>query len=301
MTPAGVPVGLRLRRQGAKVRGKVEGQMTDRAVAAAVSYVQDRAGIVPEVALVLGSGLGALADAAEGVAVPYADIPGFPVSTAPGHAGRLILGRLFGRACVVMQGRVHMYEGYSPQEVAFPIRVMAALGARTLVLTNAAGGMHPEDRVGNLVVIEDHLSLAIASGLDPLRGPNDPAAGPRFVSMNRAYDPGLVALAEGLGGLRRGTYGHVVGPSFEPPALIRLLKLAGCDLVGMSTVPEVIAARHLGLRVLAVSAVTNIAVDSVASPHVTTEAEVWEAARTVEPKLLALMRDLIPALPEATA
>lgn len=298
MTPAGVPVGLRLRRQGAKVRGKVEGQMTDRAVAAAVSYVQDRAGIVPEVALVLGSGLGALADAAEGVAVPYADIPGFPVSTAPGHAGRLILGRLFGRACVVMQGRVHMYEGYSPQEVAFPIRVMAALGARTLVLTNAAGGMHPEDRVGNLVVIEDHLSLAIASGLDPLRGPNDPAAGPRFVSMNRAYDPGLVALAEGLGGLRRGTYAHVVGPSFEPPALIRLLKLAGCDLVGMSTVPEVIAARHLGLRVLAVSAVTNIAVDSVASPHVTTEAEVWEAARTVEPKLLALMRDLIPALPE---
>lgn len=301
MTPAGVPVGLRLRRQGAKVRGKVEGQMTDRAVAAAVSYVQDRAGIVPEVALVLGSGLGALADAAEGVAVPYADIPGFPVSTAPGHAGRLILGRLFGRACVVMQGRVHMYEGYSPQEVVFPIRVMAALGARTLVLTNAAGGMHPEDRVGNLVVIEDHLSLAIASGLDPLRGPNDPAAGPRFVSMNRAYDPGLVALAEGLGGLRRGTYAHVVGPSFEPPALIRLLKLAGCDLVGMSTVPEVIAARHLGLRVLAVSAVTNIAVDSVASPHVTTEAEVWEAARTVEPKLLALMRDLIPALPEATA
>jgi purine-nucleoside phosphorylase len=301
VTPAGVPVGLRLRRQGAKVRGKVEGQMTDRAVAAAVSYVQDRAGIVPEVALVLGSGLGALADAAEGVAVPYADIPGFPVSTAPGHAGRLILGRLFGRACVVMQGRVHMYEGYSPQEVVFPIRVMAALGARTLVLTNAAGGMHPEDRVGNLVVIEDHLSLAIASGLDPLRGPNDPAAGPRFVSMNRAYDPGLVALAEGLGGLRRGTYAHVVGPSFEPPALIRLLKLAGCDLVGMSTVPEVIAARHLGLRVLAVSAVTNIAVDSVASPHVTTEAEVWEAARTVEPKLLALMRDLIPALPEATA
>lgn len=301
MTPAGVPVGLRLRRQGAKVRGKVEGQMTDRAVAAAVSYVQDRAGIVPEVALVLGSGLGPLADAAEGVAVPYADIPGFPVSTAPGHASRLILGRLFGRACVVMQGRVHMYEGYSPQEVVFPIRVMAALGARTLVLTNAAGGMHPEDRVGNLVVIEDHLSLAIASGLDPLRGPNDPAAGPRFVSMNRAYDPGLVALAEGLGGLRRGTYGHVVGPSFEPPALIRLLKLAGCDLVGMSTVPEVIAARHLGLRVLAVSAVTNIAVDSVASPHVTTEAEVWEAARTVEPKLLALMRDLIPALSEATA
>ncbi len=272
--------------------------MTLGSVSAAVSYLHDRAGLAPETALVLGSGLGPLAEEVEGIAVPYADISGFPVSTAPGHAGRLILGRAFGRACAVMQGRVHMYEGYSPQEVAFPIRVMAALGARTLVLTNAAGGMHPEDRVGDLVVIEDHLSLAVASGLDPLRGPNDPATGPRFVSMNRAYDPDLVALAEALGGLRRGTYAHVVGPSFEPPALIRLLKLAGCDLVGMSTVPEVIAARHLGLRVLAISAVTNIAVDSVASPHVTTEAEVWEAVKTVQPKLLALMRDLIPALSE---
>lgn len=275
--------------------------MTDGAVAAAVSHLRERAGIVPEIALVLGSGLGPIGDEVEGAAVPYAGIPGFPVATAPGHAGRLILGRLFGRACAVMQGRVHMYEGYTPQEVAFPIRVMAALGARTLVLTNAAGGMHPEDRVGDLVVIEDHLSLAVASGLDPLRGPNDPATGPRFVSMNRAYDPHLVALAQRLGGLRRGTYAHVVGPSFEPPALIRLLKLAGCDLVGMSTVPEVIAARHLGLRVLAISAVTNIAVDSVASPHVTTEAEVWEAVRMVQPKLRALMRDLIPALPEARA
>ncbi len=267
------------------------------AVAAAVSFLRGRMALVPEIALVLGSGLGPLADAVEGVAVPYAEIPGFPLSTAPGHAGRLILGRLFGRAAVVMQGRVHLYEGYSPQEVVFPVMVMAALGARVLVLTNAAGGMHPDDRVGDLVAIEDHLSLAVASGLDPLCGPNDPALGPRFVSMNRAYDPELLALAGRLGGMRRGTYAHVAGPSFEPPALIRLLKLAGCDLVGMSTVPEVIAARHLGMRVLAISAVTNIAVDSVASPHVTTEAEVWEAVKTVQPKLLALMRELIPALP----
>lgn len=275
--------------------------MTGEAVDRAVRFLRERAGMVPEIALVLGSGLGPLAEAVEGIAVPYAEIPGFPVSTAPGHAGRLILGRLFGRDCAVMQGRVHMYEGYSPQEVVFPVRVLAALGARTLVLTNAAGGMHPEDRVGDLVVIEDHLSLAVASGLDPLRGPNDPAVGPRFVSMNRAYDPGLVALAARLGGLRRGTYAHVVGPSFEPPALIRLLKLAGCDLVGMSTVPEVIAARHLGLRVLAISAVTNLAVDSVQSPHVTSEAEVWEAVALVQPKLLALMRALIPALPKDQA
>lgn len=274
--------------------------MTEAAVAAAVSCLKERAGIVPEVGLVLGSGLGALGDAVEGATVPYSEIPGFPVPTAPGHAGRLVLGRLFGRACVVMQGRVHLYEGRTPQEVVFPIRVMAALGARTLVLTNAAGGMDPQDRVGDLVVIEDHLSLAVAAGLDPLRGPDNPAAGPRFVSMNRAYDPELVALAQRLGGLRRGTYAHVVGPSFEPPALIRLLKLAGCDLVGMSTVPEVIAARHLGLRVLAISAVTNIAVDSVASPNVTTEAEVWEAMTIVRPRLHALMRELIPALPEST-
>ncbi len=267
----------------------------------AAAFVRERAPARPDIALVLGSGIGPLADQVEGIVVPYGDIPGFPVSTAPGHAGRLIIGRLFGRDCVVMQGRVHLYEGYSPQEVVFPIRVMAALGARTLVLTNAAGGMHPGDRVGDLVVIEDHLSLAVACGLDPLRGPNDPATGPRFVSMNRAYDPDLVALAERLGGLRRGTYAHVAGPSFEPPALIRLLRLAGCDLVGMSTVPEVIAARHLGLAVLAISAVTNIAVASVADPHVTNEEEVWTAAEIARPKLLALLRDLLPALPEVSA
>lgn len=275
--------------------------MTEAAIEGAVAWLRGKSGRRPAIALVLGSGLGAVADAVEGVSVPFADIPGFPVATAPGHAGRLILGRLYGRDCVVMQGRVHMYEGYSPQEVVFPVRVMAALGARTLLLTNAAGGMHAGDRVGDLVAIEDHLSLAVASGLDPLRGANDPAKGPRFVSMNRAYDPELLALAVRLGGLRRGTYAHVVGPSFEPPALIRLLALAGCDLVGMSTVPEVIAARHLGMRVLAISAVTNLAVQSVASPHVTSEAEVWEAMKIVEPKLRALMRELIPALPEVPA
>lgn len=275
--------------------------MTDVAIEVAVQFLRARSGLVPEIALVLGSGLGPLADSVEGVVSQFADIPGFPVSTAPGHAGRLILGRLFGRDCVVMQGRVHIYEGYSPAEVVFPVRVMAALGAKTLVLTNAAGGMHPDDRVGDLVVIEDHLSLAAAGGLDPLRGPNDPAIGPRFVSMNRAYDPDLVALAARMGEIRRGTYAHVVGPSFEPPALIRLLKLAGCDLVGMSTVPEVIAARHLGMRVLAISAVTNIAVDSVADPHVTNEAEVWDAVKIAQPRLLDLLQDLIPSLPAGPA
>lgn len=263
----------------------------------AAAFIRARTDIRPEIALVLGSGLGPLADQVEGIAIPYSEIPGFPVSTAPGHQGRLILGRLFGRDCVVMQGRVHLYEGYSPQQVVFPVAVMAALGAQTIVLTNAAGGMNPGYSVGDLVVIEDHLSLAVASGLDPLLGLNDPRLGPRFVSMNRAYDPDLVALAERIGGLKRGTYAHVVGPSFEPPALIRLLRSAGCDLVGMSTVPEVIMARHLGLSVFAVSAVTNIAVASVADTHVTNEDEVWAAAKVLQPKLLALMQALIPALP----
>lgn len=270
-------------------------------IEAAAGHIRGISSLRPEIALVLGSGLGPLAEKVKGAAIPYADIPHFPVPTAPGHAGRLLMGRLFGRDCVVMQGRVHMYEGYSPQEVVFPVRVMRALGATTLVLTNAAGGMNPAYEAGDLVVIEDHLSLAVASGLDPLRGPNDPATGPRFVSMNRAYDRDLAALAERIGGLRRGVYAHVVGPSFEPPALIRLLKAAGCDLVGMSTVPEVIAARHLSMRVLALSAVTNIAVDSTADTHVTNEDEVWETARAIEPRFLALMAALIPALPTEDA
>lgn len=269
-------------------------------IEAAAEAVRTRTPLRPEIALVLGSGLGPLAEAVEGVAIPFAEIPHFPLSTAPGHEGRLILGRLFGREVAVMQGRVHLYEGYTPEEVVFPTRVLAALGAGTVIFTNAAGGMNPEYRTGDLVVIEDHLSLAVASGLDPLRGPNDPAMGERFVSMNRAYDPELAALAATIGGLRRGTYAHVVGPSFEPPALIRLLRLAGCDLVGMSTVPEVIAARHLGMRVLAISAVTNIAVASVADDHVTNEAEVWEAAKSIRPRLVALLERLIPALPKGT-
>lgn len=275
-----------------------EDGMSGDGISEAVEFIRSRIGVRPELALVLGSGLGPLADEVEGVALPFAEIPQFPVSTAPNHAGRLVVGTLFGRRVAVMQGRVHMYEGYSPQEVVFPTRVLASLGAGTVVFTNAAGGMNPDYRVGDLVAIEDHLSLAVASGLDPLRGPNDDATGPRFVSMNRAYDPELIEIAVRVGGLKRGTYAHVVGPSFEPPALIRLLRMAGSDLVGMSTVPEVIAARHLGLRVLAISAVTNIAVADVADSHVTNEDEVWEAAGKIRPRFHALMQKLIPELPE---
>lgn len=269
---------------------------------AAVQHIRSRSDLVPEISLVLGSGLGPLADHIDGVAIPYAEIPHFPVSTAPGHAGRLLLGRLFGRRVVAMQGRVHLYEGYSPEEVVFPQRVMARLGAETAVFTNAAGGIGKDFAVGDLVLIEDHLSLAMAAGLDPLRGGNEDGLGARFVSLNKAYDPALLALAQSLSpGLRRAAYAHNVGPSFEPPALIRMFQAMGCGLVGMSTVPEVIAARHMGQRVLALSAVTNIAVSDVASDHVTSEEEVWDSVRIIQPKLLALMQVLIPALPTAAA
>lgn len=256
----------------------------------------------PEIALVLGSGLGPLADRIDGVRIPYGDIPGFPVTTAPGHAGVLCLGQLFGRTVVAMQGRVHMYEGHSAADVVFPARVMAALGAGTAVFTNAAGGIGPGMAVGDLVLVEDHLSLAVAAGHDPTRGPQEDALGPRFTSLNKAYDPELLVLAQRiLPGLRRAVYAHNVGPSFEPPALIRFFAAMGCGLVGMSTVPEVIAARQAGQRVLALSAVTNIAVSDVADPHVTSEAEVWEAVKIVQPRLLALMERLIPALPAVAA
>ncbi|PVA05475.1 purine-nucleoside phosphorylase [Thalassorhabdomicrobium marinisediminis] len=266
----------------------------------AVEAIRKRSDVVPELALVLGSGLGPLADHIDGVTIPYSEIPHFPVSTVQGHDGVLIVGTLFGRTCVAMRGRVHMYEGYSAQEVTFPMRVMAALGATTTVITNAAGGMGDGMVVGDIVAIEDHLSLAVAAGFDPLRGPNEPAFGERFVSMNKAYDPELIALVQSLSPMvSRGVYGHAIGPSFEPPALIRFLKQAGVDLVGMSTVPEVIVARHMGLKVLALSAVTNIAVSSVNDAHVTNEDEVWEAVKLVQPKLLTLMEALIPVLPRA--
>ena len=260
----------------------------------AVDFVRERVDVVPDVCLVLGSGLGVLADEIVGQQIPYADIPGFPQSTAPTHKGTLHIGTLAGRNVVAMQGRVHLYEGYQPSEVVFPMRVMASLGAKQAILTNAAGGLDPSFEVGDLVAIEDHLSLANLAGADPLRGPNDDRVGPRFVSMNGAYDKGLIAAAEKVADsadltLRKGTYAFVAGPSFETPAEVRLLQSLNCHLVGMSTVPEVIAARHHGLQVLAISAVTNIAVNSVQDAHITNEEEVWDAVIEIQPRLRSLV------------
>lgn len=266
---------------------------------AAVKAIGERTATTPALALVLGSGLGELAEAVEGVAIPYADIPGFPVSTAPSHKGVLRVGTLAGVPVVAMQGRVHLYEGYTPQEVAFPMRVMARLGARCALLTNAAGGVNEGYSVGDLVVVEDHLSFANLAGRDPLRGPNDERVGPRFVSMNDAYSKRLRAIAHDVAeevdiALGSGVYGFVTGPSFETPAEIRALRMLGCDLVGMSTVPEVMAARHSGMEVLAISSVTNLAVSSEESDHITSEAEVWEAVETIRPRLAKLVAALVP-------
>jgi purine-nucleoside phosphorylase len=219
-------------------------------------------GFEPRLGVILGSGLGAFADTLERpVAIDYADLPGFPRSTVGGHAGRLVLGYRGELALIVMQGRVHFYEGYAPWEVGFPTRVLARLGVAHLTVTNAAGGINPSFRVGDLMAIVDHLNL---SGFNPLCGPNDSALGPRFPDMSRAYDPDFLRLLERAAfaqsfALRRGVYACMSGPNYETPAEIRMLRTLGADAVGMSTVPEVIVAAHMGVKVTGLSCITNVA------------------------------------------
>ncbi len=260
----------------------------------AAEAVRRRVAFEPKLAIVLGSGLGALADHIETVGVvPYAEIPHFPTSTVPGHAGRLVLGWLEGKPVAAMQGRVHLYEGYTAQEVVFPIRVLFALGCRTLLVSNAAGGLNREWRAGDLMVITDHINF---QGTNPLVGPNDDSLGPRFPDMSRPYDPVLVELAERCAVeervvLRRGVYVAVVGPSYETAAELRMLRGFGADAVGMSTVPEVIAARHLGMRVLGLTAITDMATGEAAQP--VTHEEVLRVARELEPRFVRLVRRIV--------
>lgn len=273
--------------------------MTLRArIAEAVASLRTRSRRPPEVGIILGSGLGALADAvAEGAAVPYREIPHFPIPTAEGHPGSLVLGNLEGRHVAVMQGRCHLYEGFTPGEVTFPVRVLADLGARILIVTNAAGGMNPRFRRGDLMVIADHINF---SGTNPLVGPNDDTLGPRFPDMSRAYDPALVALAERAAReediqIHTGVYVGVLGPSYETPAELRMLAQWGADAVGMSTVLEVIAARHAGVRVLGMAAITDVVGIGPVEP--VTHAGVLAAARDLEPKFLRLVRRIVRDLP----
>ena len=235
----------------------------------AVRGVRDVCDLVPKVGLILGTGLGGLADAIAGrVEIPYAEIPGFPRSTAPGHAGRLALGTLEGVPVVAMEGRFHYYEGYSLREVTFPVRVMKALGAETLIVTNAAGGMNPQYELADLVLIEDHINLLPDN---PLRGVNDDALGPRFPDMSEPYDRRLLALARKAARdlaipFQQGVFVAVSGPNLETRAEYRMLRGLGADVVGMSTVPEVIVARHAGLRVLGCSVVTDLCLPDALEP-----------------------------------
>ncbi|HZU67311.1 MAG TPA: purine-nucleoside phosphorylase [Ktedonobacteraceae bacterium] len=230
----------------------------------AAAAIQLRASLQPDVALILGSGLGDLAaDVSHATAIPYEEIPHFARSTAPGHSGRLLLGTLENVPVVVMQGRFHLYEGYTPQTLTLPVRVMRMLGAHTLVVTNAAGGVNPAYAAGDFMLIRDHINFPGLAGMNPLIGPNDERLGQRFPPLARAYDAGLRALAQKVAAaqpeitLHEGIYAMVAGPGFETGAELRFLRAIGVDAVGMSTAPEVVVARHMAMRVLGISLITN--------------------------------------------
>jgi purine-nucleoside phosphorylase len=277
--------------------GPIESGEYQRAEAAA-QFIFSRTGLRPKIALVLGSGLGPFADEfANATKIPYAEIPHFPQSTAIGHAGQLVVGDVDGVAVAGMQGRVHLYEGYSVKEVSFPIRVFARMGVKAVILTNAAGGI--KFTQGRLVVISDHINL---QGVNPLTGLNDERFGPRFPDMSTAYDKRFREMAVGQGnrlgiGIDEGVYAALAGPSYETPAEIRYLRTTGADLVGMSTVPEVIAARHSDMRVLGISCVTNAAAGILDQPL--NHREVLETAARVKGDFVALLKAVLPRIAEA--
>jgi purine-nucleoside phosphorylase len=263
----------------------------------AAKFILTKTKLRPRIGVVLGSGLGGFANEISGATrIEYRNIPNFPRSTAIGHAGRMVIGKVTDVPVAVMQGRVHMYEGYSPQEVIFPMRVMARMGIRAVLLTNAAGGINTGFSQGCLVVLRDHINL---QGTNPLIGPNDERFGERFPDMTQVYwkPYQAAALEEGkrLGmEIAQGVYAALTGPSYETPAEIRYLRTIGADLIGMSTVPEVIAAAHMGIRVLGISCVTNMAAGILDQP-ITTE-EVMETGERVKADFVALLRAVIPRM-----
>ena len=268
----------------------------------AADLIFSRTALRPEIALVLGSGLGAFADEFTSASkIPYAEIPHFPQSTAIGHAGNLVIGKVGTIPVAGMQGRVHLYEGYSAKDVCFPIRVFSRMGVKAVILTNAAGGIKHEFVQGRLVAIKDHINL---QGVNPLTGPNDERFGLRFPDLTVAYDRRFREMAVGEGnrlgiGMYEGVYAALAGPSYETPAEIRYLRAIGADLVGMSTVPEAIAARHAGIRVLGISCETNAAAGILDRPlnHV----EFLETAEKVKWQFIALLRAIIPRMAEIIA
>jgi purine-nucleoside phosphorylase len=263
----------------------------------AADFIRSHTSLRPEIGIVLGSGLCALSDSVDPVnTIAYAEIPGWPASTVPGHESKLVLGNLEGRAVAVMCGRVHYYEGYDLAQVTFPMRVFQQMGIRLLILTNAAGAVNPGFKPGDLMLIRDHLNLIGMAGLNPLRGPNDDSLGVRFPDLSQAYDRSIGRLAYAAAEQAsvpfwEGVYACLAGPSFETPADLRFLRNAGVDAVGMSTVPEVIVARHAGIRVLGLSGISNKA--NLDGQTITTHEEVLAAGSIIAPRLTSVIRGVL--------
>ncbi len=268
----------------------------------AAAFIRTKTDRPIHVGFVLGSGVGALADLVEDpVTVSYQDIPHFPQSTVHGHRGELVIGQLFGVNAVVLRGRSHFYEGYSMQQITFPIRMMHELGVHTVVLTNAAGGVNPAYKTGDIMVINDHINFIGLAGNNPLIGPNDETLGARFPSMTQAYDQRLrqqvlQIAAEHAIPAHQGVYCAVSGPMFETPAEVRMVRVLGADAVGMSTVHETIVARHMNMKVLALSGITNEAVDAIDTDLQTTHEEVLDAALVIVPRMTTLIRGVAEIL-----
>jgi len=275
-------------------------------VVEAAAAIQTRTSLKPAVALILGSGLGDLAtEISDATVIPYAEIPHFARSTVIGHAGRLMIGMLDAVPVVAMQGRFHLYEGYPLQVLTLPVRVMRQLGAHTLIVTNAAGGVNPAYRSGDFMLIRDHINLPGLAGANPLIGPNDERFGARFPPLAHAYDAGLRTLARSVAAawpeivLHEGVYTVVGGPNYETGAELKFLRAIGTDAVGMSTVPEVIVARHMGMRVLGLSLITNVATGE--ETQEVNHAEVLAAADAVGPRFAALVRGIVREIPRFSA
>jgi len=267
---------------------------------AATDYIKTRIPELPEIGLILGSGLGGLANAIENpVIIPTKDVPTWPISTVPGHEGKLVFGKLDGKVVMTLQGRVHYYEGHSISKIGLPIRVMQRLGIKTLILTNAAGGLNPDFHAGDVMVMRDHIAFVQFCGENPLRGPNLDEFGPRFPDMSQVYDPELgdlaIVTAKKAGiSIQEGVYVWLAGPSFESPAECRFLRAAGTDSVGMSTVPEAIVGKHGGMRILGLSGITN-KIDSNGKNAATHE-EVLEAGVSLAPKMTKIIHGVLRAI-----
>ncbi len=265
-----------------------------------VQKIKSQISIQPVAGIILGSGLNGLADSVQSaVNIAYSDLPNFPVSTVHGHVGRFVIGELEGKPVLVMQGRIHYYEGYTMGQVTLPVRVMQRMGISSMIVTNAAGGVHPDFEPGDVMLITDQLNLMGMSGLNPLMGPNLDEIGPRFPDMSQPYDRAYCDLARKVAKensitLREGIYAGLSGPSFESPADLRFLRNAGADAVGMSTVPEVIIARHGNMRVLGLSGISNKA--NLDGSTITTHEEVIEAGKVITPKVEKIVRGVLRGL-----